>query len=93
VFSFRDALHFVFAMDTDRDLCGAGGLSEANVAKLDIAKLTKPKEWGWRFLAFDFIMPNHQIVECYIVSAAQASLVVGTHARTHARWLLSWPMH
>ena len=21
----------------------------------------------WRFLAFDFIMPNHQIVECYIV--------------------------
>merc|ERR1711865_1028220 len=38
-----------------------------NVAKLDIAKLRKPKEWGWRFLAFDFIMPNHQLVECYIV--------------------------
>ena len=24
----------------------------------------------WRFLAFDFIMPNHQIVECYIVFTA-----------------------
>jgi len=43
------------------------GLCIENVAKLDIAKLRKPKEWGWRFLAFDFIMPNHQIVECYIV--------------------------
>jgi hypothetical protein len=38
-------------MDTDKDLC-PGGLSKANVAKLDILKLTKPKEWGWRFLAF-----------------------------------------
>merc|ERR1712072_1212148 len=53
-------------MDKDRSLCPTG-LSCESVAKLDIAKLCKPKEWGWRFLAFDFIMPNHQIVECYIV--------------------------
>jgi hypothetical protein len=37
---------------------GAGGLSPAIVAKFDIEKLKKLKEWGWRFLAFDFIMPN-----------------------------------
>jgi len=67
VFSFRDALSFIFAMDQSHELCPGGGLSPANVAKLDIAKLTKPKEWGWRFLAFDFVMPNHQIVECYVV--------------------------
>eukprot|EP00935_MAST-01C_sp_MAST-1C-sp1_P000111 g111.t1 len=37
-----------------------------NVAKLDIKKLVKPRKTGWRFMALDFIMPNHQIVECYI---------------------------
>ena len=74
VFSFRDAIEFVLAMHNDRSslehsLCPNpnGGLSPRNVAKLDVAKLQTPKEWGWRFLAFDFIMPNHQIVECYIV--------------------------
>jgi hypothetical protein len=95
VFSFRDALSYVFAMDQSRELCPpaknrasgngtggsgggsgggrggsggsgisggrGGGLSPTNVAKLDIAKLTKPKEWGWRFLALDFIMPNRQV--------------------------------
>jgi hypothetical protein len=49
-------------MDGDHSLC-PNGLTPDSVAKLDIAKLRKPKEWGWRFLAFDFIMPNHQIVE------------------------------
>ena len=53
-------------MDQSKHLCPKG-LCEDNVAKLDIAKLLKPKEWGWRFLAFDFVMPNHQLVECYIV--------------------------
>ena len=62
VYSFRDALQCVFCMDKDSDLCPTG-LTSKSVAKLDIAKLRKPKEWGWRFLAFDFIMPNNQIVE------------------------------
>jgi hypothetical protein len=66
VFSFRDALRFVHAMDRDRSL-GPNGLGKDCVAKLDIMKLKEPKEWGWRFLAFDFVMPNHQIVENYIV--------------------------
>eukprot|EP00935_MAST-01C_sp_MAST-1C-sp1_P002848 g2848.t1 len=74
VFSFRNAVDFVLAMHNDRtpadrSLCPDphGGLSPQNVAKLDVAKLKTPKEWGWRFLAFDFVMPNRQIVECYIV--------------------------
>eukprot|EP00935_MAST-01C_sp_MAST-1C-sp1_P001912 g1912.t1 len=62
VYSFRDALAFVFAMDKSEDLC-PNGLCKDNVAKLDIVKLHSPKEWGWRFLAFDFVMPNRQIVE------------------------------
>lgn len=65
-YSFRGALQCVFCMDRDRDLCPTGLTSES-VAKLDIAKLRKPKEWGWGFLAFDFIMPNHQIVEVSVV--------------------------
>jgi hypothetical protein len=88
VYTFRDALKFVWLMDKSKDLCPYG-LSSKNVAKLDVAKLRTPKEWvtpllfshvwpyhtsflittvqGWRFFAFDFIMPNHQLVECYIV--------------------------
>jgi hypothetical protein len=76
VHSFRDAVEFILAMHADRnpdfglfpDPKGYnGGLSARTVAKLDIAKLVVPKEWGWRFIAFDFIMPNHQLIECYIV--------------------------
>ena len=48
VFSFRDAVEFVLAMHNDRSLCPNGGLSPTNVAKLDVGKLSKPKEWGWR---------------------------------------------
>jgi len=66
VFSFRDAFRFIQAMDSERSLCPRG-LSVECVAKLDVTKLRKPKEWGWRFLAFDFIMLNKQIMECYIV--------------------------
>lgn len=73
VYSFRDALSFVFCMDKDTNLCPVGlcgqdsSQRKKNVAKLDIEKLLTPKEWGWRFLAFDFIMPNHQIVEVSVV--------------------------
>ena len=35
-------------MHNDRSLCPNGGLSPSNVAKLDVAKLKTPKEWGWR---------------------------------------------
>jgi hypothetical protein len=66
VFSFRDAIKFILAMHGDPNLC-PNGLCAENVAKLDIQKLKTPKEWGWRFMAFDFITPNRQIVECYIV--------------------------
>ena len=48
VFSFRDAVEFVLAMHNDRSLCPDGGLCPENVAKLDVAKLKAPKEWGWR---------------------------------------------
>eukprot|EP00935_MAST-01C_sp_MAST-1C-sp1_P001179 g1179.t1 len=50
------------------------GLKAGNVVKLDIKKLVKPKKFGWRFMALDFIMPNHQIVEvrCSFVFAQNA---------------------
>eukprot|EP00935_MAST-01C_sp_MAST-1C-sp1_P000342 g342.t1 len=38
-------------------------VAAGNVAKLDIKKLVTPRKTGWRFMALDFIMPNHQIVE------------------------------
>jgi hypothetical protein len=66
VYSFSDALLFVRAIN--RHLF-PGGLSQDSVVKLDIDKMHTPKEWGWRFLAFDFRMPNGQLVENYIVFA------------------------
>ena len=53
VFSFRDAVEFILSMHNnrtpaDQSLCPNGGLSAENVAKLDVAKLDTPKEWGWR---------------------------------------------
>jgi hypothetical protein len=67
VYSFHDAVEFILALHHDRSpsaesLCPStksnprGGLSACNIAKLDVAKLKTPKEWGWRFLAFDFIV-------------------------------------
>ena len=53
VHCFGDAIEFILAMHNDRaapdhSLCPDphGGLSCRNVAKLDVAKLKTPKEWG-----------------------------------------------
>ena len=62
----------MLALHHNKDICPKG-LCKGNVAKLDIAKLKQPKEWGWRFLAFDFIMPNHQLVENYVVFSEMES--------------------
>ena len=37
-----------------------------NIVKIDVRKLFQPKVWGWRFVGFDFYMPNGQIVEFYM---------------------------
>jgi hypothetical protein len=54
VYSFHDAVEFIFAMHNDckspnRSLCPDGGLSAKNVVKLDIDKLKHPKEWVSKF--------------------------------------------
>jgi hypothetical protein len=36
------------------------------LVKIDTNKLFKPKEWGWRIIAFDLRMPNGQLVEWYL---------------------------
>jgi hypothetical protein len=33
------------------------------VIKMDTAKMSKPREWGWRMAAMDIMMPNGQIIE------------------------------
>jgi hypothetical protein len=42
VHSFRDALHFIVAIDKDAEIC-PHGLNAESVAKLDVQKLKKPK--------------------------------------------------
>ena len=65
--SFGDALMFLERLN---DCMLPGKKALEHVVKLDLKKLTKPKAFGWRFLAFDFCMPNGQLVECYVVFAA-----------------------
>jgi len=36
------------------------------LVKVDTNKLFEPKEWGWRIVAFDLVMPNGQLVEWYL---------------------------
>ena len=60
VYSFRDALTFVFLLDKGKQLC-PNGLCKESVAKLDVTELMRPLEWGWRVIVFDLIMPNHQV--------------------------------
>ncbi len=62
----------VWSSRSGRSLRTAG-----NVAKLDIKKLVKPRKTGWRFMALDFFMPNHQIVEvrCSAFLALRQSLI------------------
>ena len=36
------------------------------LVKIDTGKLFRPKEWGWRIIAFDLRMPNGQLVEWYL---------------------------
>jgi uncharacterized membrane protein YgcG len=52
-----------------RTSAGGCGFSVFNVAKLDIAKLRAPKQWGWRFIALDLVFPNSQVrpVQCSIM--------------------------
>jgi hypothetical protein len=35
------------------------------IVKIDADKLIEPKNWGWRFIGFDFRFPNGQLVEFY----------------------------
>ena len=66
VHSFHDALLVIQRLAMDASLCPKG-LTPENVVKLDVLKLIQPKEWGWRFIGFDLVMPNRQICELYIV--------------------------
>ena len=65
----RDSYRFKTVIEDFRDVPAifdellAEGIS---LVKIDTQKLFKPKEWGWRIIAFDLRMPNGQLVEWYL---------------------------
>jgi hypothetical protein len=87
VYSFADALTFVHGIDK---LLFEGGLSQDRVVKLDLQKLLTPKEWGWRFLAFDFRFPNGQLVEVSCL-AADPRLDQSTHSTKETKKQIKKP--
>lgn len=51
------------------------------IIKLDTKKMLNPKEWGWRFVAFDLRFPNGQLVEYYMpLKEQEAAKKAGNHA-------------
>jgi predicted GNAT family acetyltransferase len=71
----RDSFRFRTAVDTLEDMdkvvtmflneAEAGG-HPVRIIKVDTEKLVQPKEWGWRMMPIDLVMPNGQIAEYYI---------------------------
>ena len=53
---FRDVTR-IFEIMLDMDI---------GLVKIDTSKLFKPKDWGWRIIAFDLRMKNGQIIEWYL---------------------------
>jgi len=41
-------------------------LTPMSSRNIDLDKMFDPKDWGWRFVAFDLRMPNGQLVEFYM---------------------------
>ena len=65
----RDSYRFKTVVDDFRKVPGIfNKLLDAGISlvKIDTNKLFKPKEWGWRIIAFDLRMPNGQLVEWYL---------------------------
>jgi hypothetical protein len=53
----------------------------AEIIKLDVEKLSQPREWGWRIASFDLRMPNGQLVEYYLlVKEMEAAKKAANHA-------------
>lgn len=62
-FRFKTVISDVASLETVvKHLADLG----VEVVKVDLDKMFKPKEWGWRIAAFDLRMPNGQLVEYYL---------------------------
>jgi hypothetical protein len=79
----RDSLRFKTVIGSFEDIAAAVAvLREQGVTfvKVDMAKLVAPKEWGWRFVAFDLRMKNGQLVEFYLpLRELEAAKKAGGH--------------
>lgn len=56
-------------------------LTPISSRNIDLDKMFDPKEWGWRFVAFDLRMPNGQLVEFYMpFQELEEAKKAGNHA-------------
>jgi N12 class adenine-specific DNA methylase/2'-5' RNA ligase len=64
----RDSLRFKTKLETLEDIETVANIVRdegLGIVKIDSSKMVTPREWGWRFVAFDLRMPNGQLVEYY----------------------------
>jgi hypothetical protein len=84
----RDSLRFMTAVRDVGEIAEIVGLlveARIRLVKIDVAKLLRPKKWGWRFVAFDLRMENGQICEYYLTFDTLARVMFDTH-RIYERW-------
>lgn len=67
-FRFKTVIHNLDEIGPIIDKLTSAGFE---IVKADVDKLFTPKEWGFRFVAFDLRMPNGQLVEYYIPLTGQ----------------------
>jgi HK97 family phage portal protein len=86
----RDSLRFKTIVDSFAAVRGIVSQLENsgdfNIIKYDTAKLTDPKEWGWRMLPIDLQTKNGQMVEYYILSKEQAEVAKEGHEVYFEKW-------
>jgi hypothetical protein len=94
-YSFEGALRAVNCIARNKHICPTG-LNKRSCAKLDLEKLKKPKEWGWRYAVMPYYF-SHRLVysRAHIVctSCVHRALMhscahAGTHALIHSCLLL-----
>jgi N12 class adenine-specific DNA methylase/DNA repair protein RadC len=86
----RDGLRFKVQMETFAQAPQIMAILIRNgvrVIKLDTKKMTAPKLWGWRFVAWDLQMPNGQLVEFYApLPELDDKAVKGPNHHLFERW-------
>jgi hypothetical protein len=93
----RDSLRFKARIRSVADVeavVTALVIRKISFLKVDFTKLFHPKEWGWRIIAIDLLMPNGQFVEFYMAPyEMDVKKIKGPNHEIFEKWRNTTPEH